>query len=163
MFLLSENFQESLKQLRIKRNLTQDELGTNLGVSGQTIYKYENGITFPPPEKIEKILQFFRVDPNVLFGYNSQSENINKLLKIINNEAHLQADIFRKLEAGDEKSVLKQLVNEYPFMEKQNFDKVLNYNKFIFETNIKKYIGQEIERLKKINISREDESTRQYD
>ena len=157
--MLSENFQESLKQLRVKRNLTQDELGTKLGVSGQTIYKYENGVTFPPPEKIEKILQFFKVDPNALFGFNSQSENINKLLKIINSEARLQADIFHSLKVGDEKSVLKQLINEYPFMEKQNVDMVLNYNKFIIETNIEKCIDQEIERLKKINISRENEST----
>ncbi|WP_455295452.1 hypothetical protein [Enterococcus crotali] len=60
------------------------------------------------------------------------------------------------MEVGDEKSVLKQLVNEYPFMEKQNFDKVLNYNKFIFETNIEKYIGQEIERFKAINMSTDE-------
>ncbi|MGX7263795.1 hypothetical protein ACWOEF_07350 [Enterococcus crotali] len=51
---------------------------------------------------------------------------------------------------------MKQLVNEYPFMEKQNFDKVLNYNKFIFETNIEKYIGQEIERFKAINMSTDE-------
>ncbi|WP_170923029.1 hypothetical protein A5821_002345 [Enterococcus sp. 7F3_DIV0205] len=146
--MLSENFQESLKQLRIKRNLTQDELGTKLGVSGQTIYKYENGVTFPPPEKIEKILQFFRVDPNVLFGYHSQSENINKLLKIINNEAHLQAEIFRNLEVGDEKSVLEKLINEYPYLEKQNMDLLINYNEFIFKTNVEKYIVREIERIK---------------
>jgi len=146
--LLSENFQESLKQLRIKRNLTQDELGTKLGVSGQTIYKYENGITFPPPEKIEKILQFFRVDPNVLFGYQSQSDNINKLLKTINNEAHLQAEIFRNLEVGDEKSVLEQLINEYPYLEKQTMDLLINYNEFIFKTNVEKYIVREIERIK---------------
>lgn len=146
--MLSENFQESLKQLRIKRNLTQDELGTKLGVSGQTIYKYENGVTFPPPEKIEKILQFFRVDPNVLFGYHSQSENINKLLKIINNEAHLQAEIFRNLEVGDEKSVLEQLINEYPYLDKQTMDLLINYNEFIFKTNVEKYIVREIERIK---------------
>lgn len=148
MCLLSENFQESLKQLRIKRNLTQDELGTNLGVSGQTIYKYENGITFPPPEKIEKILQFFRVDPNTLFGYSSQSENINELLKIINNEARLQADIFCNLKVGDEKSVLEQLVNEYPFLVNQNLDVLINYNKFIFKTEVEKYINKEIKNFK---------------
>lgn len=146
--MLSENFQESLKQLRIKRNLTQDELGKNLGVSGQTIYKYENGITFPPPEKIEKILQFFKVDPNTLFGYSSQSKNLNKLLKIINNEAHLQADIFRNLKVGKEKSVLEQLVKEYPFLVNQDLDVLINYNKFIFKTEVEKYINKEIETFK---------------
>ena len=67
--LLNKTFQKSLKNLRTSRNMTQDELGLEIGVSGQTIYKYESGITFPPPENIEKLLKFFRVTPNALFGF----------------------------------------------------------------------------------------------
>ncbi|MBP2100370.1 helix-turn-helix domain-containing protein [Enterococcus rivorum] len=154
--MLSEQFQESLKQLRTQKNLTQDELAEKLGVSGQTIYKYENGITFPPPEKIEKILHFFNVDPNNLFGYNSYSKNIDTLLRIIANEGSLQADILQELKANDESSAINLLVNRYPFLEGYNLELLKEYNDFDFERSIKKYINQELNRIIALKVSPED-------
>ena len=75
--MISKNFQESLKYYRRARNLTQDELGGFLGVSGQTIYKYENGIHFPSAKTLEKILNYFDIDPNTLFQYQSAVDSIN--------------------------------------------------------------------------------------
>lgn len=154
--MLSEQFQESLKQLRTQKNLTQDELAEKLGVSGQTIYKYENGITFPPPEKIEKILQFFNVDPNNLFGYNSHSKNIDTLLRIIANEGGLQADILQELKANDEPSAINLLVNQYPFLEGYNLELLKEYNDFDFERSTKKYIHQELNRIIAVKTLPED-------
>ena len=40
-------FGENLKNYRLKRNLTQEKLAEFLGVSFQTISKWENGVVFP--------------------------------------------------------------------------------------------------------------------
>lgn len=154
--MLSEQFQESLKQLRTQKNLTQDELGEKLGVSGQTIYKYENGITFPPPEKIEKILQFFNVDPNNLFGYNSHSKNIDILLRIIANEGSLQADILHELKLNDKSKVIDLLVNRYPFLEGHSLEMLMEYNDYSFKSSVKKCITQEINRIIQLETPQED-------
>ena len=36
-----------IKQLRLKASLTQEQLGSSLGVSAQSISKWENGVTMP--------------------------------------------------------------------------------------------------------------------
>lgn len=156
ILLLSEQFQESLKQLRTQKNLTQDELGEKLGVSGQTIYKYENGITFPPPEKIEKIFQFFNVDPNNLFGYNSHSKNIDSLLRIIANEGSLQADVLQELKSNSESNAIDLLLNKYPFLEGHSLEMLMEYNDYSFKSSVKKYITQEINRIIQVETPPED-------
>ena len=71
--MLNENFQRTLKFYRKAQNLTQEDLAMFLNVSPQTIYKYENGVSFPPPRTLEKILDFFKIDPNTLFGYEKEN------------------------------------------------------------------------------------------
>ena len=52
-----------LRELRIKSGLTQNEIATRLGVSGQTILNWENGIYEP------KISQLFLIGK---MGYMNQ-------------------------------------------------------------------------------------------
>lgn len=136
--MLNQEFQESLKNLRNQYNLTQDELGKKIGVSGQTIYKYENDVTFPPPEKIESILSFFEVVPNTLFGYRSKSENIDKLLKLIANESKLRSNIQSLLSEGDVEDIQYLLTNFYPFLQGFDLNTMLDFNQYSFESAIKK-------------------------
>ena len=50
------NIGSRLKKLRLDNNMTLDEVGTKIGTTKQTLYKYENGIvTNIPSDKIEAL------------------------------------------------------------------------------------------------------------
>ena len=51
----------SLKALRANKNLTLKEAAKVLGVSVTTLWRWENGITFPTQYWIEKICQFYGI------------------------------------------------------------------------------------------------------
>ena len=55
------SFQKRLYGLRKQKGLSQDELGGELGVSRQTISKWESGETTPEMEKLVKISDYFGV------------------------------------------------------------------------------------------------------
>lgn len=49
------NFKENLKDLRIKNNLTQDDIATRLNISRQSISKWESGVSEPNLETLEQL------------------------------------------------------------------------------------------------------------
>ncbi|ADQ06108.1 transcriptional regulator, XRE family [Caldicellulosiruptor hydrothermalis 108] len=50
-----------IRELRLERGLSQEELGKVLNVSGRTIGHYENGSREPTPEALNKLADFFGV------------------------------------------------------------------------------------------------------
>ena len=63
---------EKLKSLRLKSDRTLDDVGSKVGVTKQTLYKYENGIiTNIPLEKIEALAHFYNVSPSYIMGWDS--------------------------------------------------------------------------------------------
>ncbi|MGI6751118.1 MAG: transcriptional repressor LexA [Anaerovoracaceae bacterium] len=62
------NFGNTLRFLRLDRQMTQDELSSKLGISKSTISMYENGRREPDFEILEAIADFFNVDMNRLLG-----------------------------------------------------------------------------------------------
>lgn len=59
-----------IRELRIKNNLTLDDVARHLGVGRQAIYKYEKGtVTNIPLENIEKMAKLFDVSPGYLAGW----------------------------------------------------------------------------------------------
>lgn len=62
---------QRIKYLRLKCNLTQEDVAKKVGVAIQTIYKYENEIvTNIPSDKIEKIASALGVSPAVIMGWD---------------------------------------------------------------------------------------------
>lgn len=59
-------FAEKLAELRGARSLTQSELGAALGVSGQTVSKWENGASEPDIRMLLKLAEFFGVTTDAL-------------------------------------------------------------------------------------------------
>lgn len=59
-------FAEKLAELRGARRLTQDELGTALGVSGKTVSKWENGASEPGIQILLNLAEFFGVTTDTL-------------------------------------------------------------------------------------------------
>ena len=139
--MLSQNFQNALKDLRKSRNLTQDELGDIIGVSAQTIYKYENGVTFPPVENLEKLLDYFKVDPNTLFGTNiPEPTYIDRLRQIIDGERNFQFSLGISL--GDFDDLHNRLIGQYPGLKGHSTEFILSFHKYRLESNILNFINK---------------------
>ncbi len=69
----SKSIGERIKELREKKGVSQSDLAKVLGVSKQTIFKYENDIiTNIPSDKIEKMAEYFHVTPWYLMGWDKQ-------------------------------------------------------------------------------------------
>lgn len=62
-----------IRRLRESKGMTLDEVGSFVGVSKQTIYKYETGIiTNIPSDKIEKIARILGVEEAVIMGWDKK-------------------------------------------------------------------------------------------
>ncbi len=86
------DFGAILKQLRKNHNLTQQELGSRIGISKAVISKYENGMSYPTFDMLIKIADYFKVTIDYLLGVekrktidvsNLQSTQIEALHRII--------------------------------------------------------------------------------
>lgn len=59
---------ETLRTLRLEKNLTQDELGEKIHVSRQAVSRWENGETMPGVDTLKELSQVFGVTINRLLG-----------------------------------------------------------------------------------------------
>ena len=74
-----------LKELRLNKNLTQQQLGKLLSVSGQTILNWENDITYPSVKKLIELATFFNVSIDYLLDFKEKNTNFNKIINILND------------------------------------------------------------------------------
>lgn len=66
-----------LRGLRNQAGLTLDEVGEKIGVSKQTLYKYESNIvTNIPSDKIEALANLYQVSPAYIMGWNEKEKEI---------------------------------------------------------------------------------------
>lgn len=68
------NIGETIKHLRREKNVTQEELGEMLGVSYQSISRWETGMCYPDMELLPVISDFFGVSVDHLLGVNQHIE-----------------------------------------------------------------------------------------
>lgn len=67
---------EKIKKLRLKNDLTQEELANKLNTTKQNIYKYESGIiTNIPSDKIEKLAEILHTTPAYLMGWEDNNDD----------------------------------------------------------------------------------------
>ena len=67
-------FAENLVELRKLNNISQEELASKIGVSRQTLSKYETGESLPDIEKSMMIANVFGVSLDDLMNFNSNDE-----------------------------------------------------------------------------------------
>ncbi len=70
MDTLKELFGKKIKELRIKKGLSQEELSELLGIAERNLSKIECGKGFIRAEKIEKLSEIFNVKPRDLFDFD---------------------------------------------------------------------------------------------
>lgn len=73
---------EKIKILREKKKKTQLDIAKFLGVTYQTIYKYEKGIAIPPADAIIKLAEYFNVTTDYLLGKTDIKQTINEPIEI---------------------------------------------------------------------------------
>lgn len=61
-------FSERLRELRIAKGYTQQDIADKIHVNKQTISQYERGIRQPQIEVLEQLADVFNVDMNYLLG-----------------------------------------------------------------------------------------------
>ena len=74
-----------LKELRLNKNLTQQQLGKLMSVSGQTILNWENDITYPSVKKLIELASFFNVSIDYLLDFKEKDTNFDKIINILND------------------------------------------------------------------------------
>ncbi|AJQ30039.1 helix-turn-helix domain-containing protein [Pelosinus fermentans] len=65
-------FKERLKELRLNKKMTQEELGKTFNVIKQTISSWENGNSRPDIYMASKIADFFEVTTDYLLGRTNE-------------------------------------------------------------------------------------------
>lgn len=63
-----ENFSEKIRQLRIERGLSQNEVAKELGLARTAIGNYEQGIREPSLDGLKKFCDYFDVSADYLIG-----------------------------------------------------------------------------------------------
>lgn len=77
------NIGESIKRHRKERDITQEELAEILGVSCQSVSRWEKGLCYPDMELIPTIASFFEISVDSLMGIDNIAEEkrINEYLE----------------------------------------------------------------------------------
>ncbi|MCL2195398.1 MAG: helix-turn-helix domain-containing protein [Oscillospiraceae bacterium] len=74
------NIGENIKQLRAEKGATQEQLAEHLGITYQSVSKWENNITAPDLQLIPSIAEYFGVSINKLFKAKLSPDDIKLLL-----------------------------------------------------------------------------------
>lgn len=70
------NIGETIKSLRKERNITQEELADILGVSFQSVSRWECNMYYPDVELFPTVADFFGITVDKLLGINEKTEQI---------------------------------------------------------------------------------------
>ena len=100
---------ERIRELRLRNNLTLDDVAKYLGVGRQAIYKYEHGtVTNIPLDNLEKMAELFGVTPGYLSGWSmSRPDSVPVQQEIITtSEARILAHGVDQLPEEERKKAL---------------------------------------------------------
>ena len=88
---------ENIRNLRLQHKLTQEQLADRLGVSYQSISRWENGVTYPDIEFLPAIARHFSVTTDYLLG----QDDIGKKKRI-----RKQIQSISKMREGDKDTII---------------------------------------------------------
>ena len=76
------NLSENLKKIRKDNNLSQEQLAEKLGVSRQSVSKWENGEAYPEMDKVLQICKMLNLNIDELLNQDIKKVNEEKQSKI---------------------------------------------------------------------------------
>ncbi len=101
---------ETIRTLRREKNITQDELARELGVTFQSVSRWENGIAYPDIELLPKIAAFFDITTDRLLGADRE----NRLRKRIATLQSYNEAFDRTDDPCAKFTIMKKAYEEFP-------------------------------------------------
>lgn len=68
------NIGAKLRELRLRADLTQDDVAESLGVTAATVSNYENGAIYPSLEIFYKLAKLYNASSDYILGLESQKQ-----------------------------------------------------------------------------------------
>ena len=65
-----------IKELRLEKGITQNELAKSVGVTGKSVWAYENKVAVPPLDVLIKLANFFQCSLDYLCGRSDDFGNV---------------------------------------------------------------------------------------
>ena len=96
-----------LKDMRLKRGISQKILGIEIGVSQQNISKYENDIASIPIDVVIAMSEYFKVSTDYILGLSDERYNL-KMQMTFNKEVDEYYEIielYKRLDTKNKKLV----------------------------------------------------------
>lgn len=157
--IIFNDFARNLKQLRKKRDWSQQELADKVGVSKQSIFNYENNKKTPSQDTLEKIAQVLKVSQGFLLSGTQDLLDSLEFDEGTPEHEYAQAREYLAFDIGRRALVTKSLENsafsisdleyfldiyEVPssLVNSLNYEEKINYLKFIMNNQIEKSIKQ---------------------
>ena len=101
---------KNLKEQRLKKGLSQHQLGEIIGLSQQSIHKYETQLIEPDISTLIKLADYFDTTVDYLIGRDKQEEQSVK--EDINTEEASLIKSFRHLTKEEKESIIF-VINNY--------------------------------------------------
>ena len=108
-----------LKDMRLKRGISQKILGIEIGVSQQNISKYENDIASIPIDVLIAMSEYFKVSTDYILGLSDERYNL-KMQMTFNKEVDEYYEIielYKRLDTKNKKLVFHILTKMNELME----------------------------------------------
>lgn len=86
-----------IKSYRRKTHMTQEQLAEKLGISPQSVSKWENSVAMPDIMMLPKIAEVFGVSIDDLFDLTTE-QRLNRIENRLDVEQDLPHDVFREYE-----------------------------------------------------------------
>ncbi len=144
-----------LKQKREQLGLTQTDVAAAIGVSKQTLYKYENNIvTNIPSDKIERLAKVLHTTPSDLMGWDakpvasslsSSGDDIRRRLielKMMQDELDDVSSIKISLESNN-----SDLVDRI-YRQLSRFNSLSNNDKLMLDNILQRFVDPDVSRRK---------------
>lgn len=109
---------ERIRDLRIKKGITQEEMAKLLNTTKQTISKYEKGIvTNIPSDRIESMARLLETTPEYILGWETVQKNNDTIADVVvrmrsDNEFFSLVETLNKLDTEKIASV-KQMLDTF--------------------------------------------------
>lgn len=103
---------ETIARLRRERGMTQEALAESMGVSPQTISKWENSTTCPDVSLLPVLADFFGVSVDDLYGRATEEKGLHRQESVDEAMAQLRRVIVRCFYGGNRKADVDELAEE---------------------------------------------------
>ena len=114
-----------IKSLREKRGLIQEILAAELGITQQTLSRYEGDVAFIKVDVLKKLAEYFNVTTDYLLGMSHIKRDLTGQLKVneVVDEYYDLIEVYKKLDSYDQELVWLMIQNIRKTAEKRKRDK----------------------------------------